>query len=186
MMEKKIILAGQEVKIRVKHSGRTRQARLSVGNGGVTLTMPKSLPWRLAERFLITRGDWLKSVLDKWNATEKMPPIDGRPFEYNRYKTRAARLVRDRLKFFNESYKLSYNRICIKNQSTRWGSCSSNRNLNFNYRVVALPPELADYLVVHELCHLQEMNHSVRFWRLVAQALPDYRCRRLALKKYHW
>lgn len=86
----------------------------------------------------------------------------------------ARRLVENRLSYFNKHYNFEINRIAIKNTSTRWGSCSSNNNLNFNYKIIYLRPELADYLIVHELCHLGELNHSKRFWALVAQTIPDY------------
>jgi predicted metal-dependent hydrolase len=68
-----------------------------------------------------------------------------------------------------------YDRIAIKGQSTRWGSCSSKRNLNFNWRLMMAPPGAVDYVIIHELCHLKELNHSPRFWALVAQHCPDYR-----------
>ena len=75
---------------------------------------------------------------------------------------------------FNKFYKFEINRIAIKNTSTRWGSCSSMGNLNFNYKIIYLRPALADYLIVHELCHLGELNHSKRFWALVQKTIPDY------------
>ncbi len=86
----------------------------------------------------------------------------------------ARRLVENRLSYFNKFYNFEINRIAIKNTSSRWGSCSSNRNLNFNYKIIYLRPELADYLIVHELCHLGELNHSKRFWALVEKTIPNY------------
>ncbi|EOT23710.1 hypothetical protein C805_02993 [Eubacterium sp. 14-2] len=74
------------------------------------------------------------------------------------------------------------NRIAIRNQKTRWGSCSSRGNLNFNWRLVMAPKEILDYVTVHELCHLAYLNHSVQFWKLVEQILPDCRERRSWLK----
>jgi len=91
-------------------------------------------------------------------------------------------LVHARLQHFNQFYQFSYNKVFIKSQKTRWGSCSSNRNLNFNYRITSLAPELQDYLVVHELCHLKEFNHGQAFWDLVALQIPDYRILRTKLR----
>lgn len=68
-----------------------------------------------------------------------------------------------------------YKRITIRQQKTLWGSCSSKKNLNFNLRLMLAPAEALDYVIIHELCHLKEMNHSKRFWRLVEKHCPDYR-----------
>lgn len=86
----------------------------------------------------------------------------------------ARRLVENRLGYFNKFYNFKINRVAIKNTSSRWGSCSSLGNLNFNYKIIYLRPELADYLIVHELCHLGELNHSKKFWALVGQTTPNY------------
>jgi predicted metal-dependent hydrolase len=86
----------------------------------------------------------------------------------------ARRFVENKLNRFNKFYRFEINRIAIKNTKTRWGSCSSKRNLNFNYKIIYLRPELADYLIVHELCHLGELNHSKRFWTLVVKTIPNY------------
>lgn len=102
---------------------------------------------------------------------------------YLEHRTRALELVSSRLTHFNSVYNFSYKKITIKNQFSRWGSCSRKGNLNFNYRIALLAPELADYIIVHELCHLGEFNHSKKFWDLVATTVPNWRELRATLKK---
>lgn len=101
---------------------------------------------------------------------------------YVEHKEAARTLVHARLAHYNQFYNFNYNRVAIRNTRSRWGSCSSKQNLNFNYRILFLPPELQDYLIVHELCHLQEMNHAQSFWDLVAEQVPQYKQRVVALR----
>lgn len=91
------------------------------------------------------------------------------------YRRQAKEYLGPRVSHLARQHGFEYERISIKGQSTRWGSCSSNRNLNFNYRLMMTPPAVIDYVIIHELCHLREMNHSSRFWSLVAQYCPDYK-----------
>jgi hypothetical protein len=97
----------------------------------------------------------------------------------------ARTLVENRLSYINKFYNFKINRIAIKNTTTRWGSCSSKGNLNFNYKIIYLKPHLADYLIVHELCHLGELNHSKKFWALVSKTVPDYDRINKELKRIH-
>lgn len=97
-------------------------------------------------------------------------------------RAQARALVHARLEHFNQFYNFTYNKVFIKNQRTRWGSCSSNGNLNFNFKIITLAPELQDYLIVHELCHLKEFNHGKAFWDLVALQIPEYETLRKQLK----
>ena len=99
------------------------------------------------------------------------------------HKDGAKELALSRLEYFNQFYNLKYNSVKIKSTKTRWGSCSNKGNLNFSYKIVLLPEYLADYLIVHELCHIGEFNHSENFWNLVAKTIPDFSKRRQELKK---
>jgi predicted metal-dependent hydrolase len=101
---------------------------------------------------------------------------------YLEHKEIARELTHARLAHFNQFYNFTYKRVSIKNQRRCWGSCSALGNLNFNYKIQFLPPELQDYIIVHELCHLQELNHGQAFWDLVAMQLPHHQELRLALR----
>jgi predicted metal-dependent hydrolase len=90
------------------------------------------------------------------------------------YKEAARKLVHERLEHFNQFYHFEYKKVFIKAHVTRWGSCSNKGNLNFNYKIALLPAHLADYIIVHELCHLGEFNHSHKFWDLVEKTLSNY------------
>jgi len=83
-------------------------------------------------------------------------------------------MVHAKLAYWNQFYGFSYNRVAIRNTRRCWGSCTSLRNLNFSYKLLFIPEHLQDYIIVHELCHLKELNHKQAFWDLVAQQLPDY------------
>jgi predicted metal-dependent hydrolase len=110
--------------------------------------------------------------------------------EYKKYKEEARRIVLEKLDFWQKFYReifqidLNFKRVCIKNSKTRWGSCSSKKNLNFSYKVVFLNEEERDYLIIHELCHLQEMNHSLNFWKLVSLGCKNYASLRGRLRKW--
>ena len=98
------------------------------------------------------------------------------------FRYQARLLINERVLILSEKLKLSYNNVLIKDQKTRWGSCSEQKNLNFNWRLVMAPLPVLDYVVVHELMHLLELNHSKRFWALVESVCPDYKVHREWLK----
>ncbi|MEZ4200718.1 MAG: M48 family metallopeptidase [Candidatus Paceibacterota bacterium] len=103
---------------------------------------------------------------------------------YVAHKEAARELTLARLQHFNQHYGFSWNRVAIRNQRRCWGSCTSLKNLNFSYKILFLPAELRDYIIVHELCHLAELNHSPQFWALVAETMPAYRAQRSLLRQY--
>lgn len=99
------------------------------------------------------------------------------------YRDKAREAVLERLEYFKFKLGVEYKCIRIKDQKTRWGSCSKNGNLNFNWKIVIAPSDIIDYIVVHELCHLLHMNHSKEFWEAVASQIPDYKDRKRWLKE---
>jgi predicted metal-dependent hydrolase len=101
---------------------------------------------------------------------------------YLAHKEEARALVHEKLEYWNQFYKLQFNRVAIRNTRRCWGSCTSLKNLNFSYKVLFLPQHLCDYIIVHELCHLKELHHRQEFWDLVAEQLPDYEKRIIELK----
>jgi predicted metal-dependent hydrolase len=103
---------------------------------------------------------------------------------YELHKETARTIVHERITYWREFITVTPGRISIKNQSSRWGSCSTKGNLNFNYRLALVPIEIADYVIVHELCHLIQFNHSPQFWNEVARVMPDYELRKKALHEY--
>jgi hypothetical protein len=96
----------------------------------------------------------------------------------------AKRYLPERVYKLADKYNFKVNNISVRNQKTRWGSCSARGNLSFNFNLVQYKKEIIDYVIVHELCHLKEMNHSIKFWLLVEKICPDYKAFRKELKKH--
>lgn len=150
--------------------------------GQVIVRTPYGITKRQVEEFLDEKKDWLLQTRQRVEKrkTEQIPISE----EVRREGIeRAKRIFPERTAYFAKRMGVDYGRITIREQKTRWGSCSSKGNLNFNWKLVLLDPELQDYVVVHELAHRREMNHSVAFWKVVEAELPDYRERRRRLKE---
>ncbi len=122
-----------------------------------------------------------------WHSVvQNMPHIIsfGDSVHYRKYREQARAFIRETLERVNQQYGFTYKRVSIRNQATRWGSCSAHGNLNFSYKLLFLPLAHAEYVVAHELCHLAELNHSSKFWKLVERTIPDYRAIRRKLKHH--
>ena len=100
------------------------------------------------------------------------------------YRTEAAKLISERIDKLSFQMGISYKRIVIRGQKTRWGSCSHKKNLSFNWKLIMVPEPVIDYVIIHELTHLKEMNHSKRFWELVAQYCPGWQEYKKWLKQH--
>lgn len=182
IQQKTIILCEREVRYALKRSKRTKRMRLSVGDGGaLSVTIPHLFPEQFVERFIREHAEWiLKQIARFETAGNKRFAHYGRS-HYLEHKEAARQLAQDRLAHFNRLYDFTYGTISIRDQKTRWGSCSRSGNLNFNYKLAVVPEHIADYVIVHELCHCREFNHSKAFWELVARAIPNHRAIRREL-----
>lgn len=169
-----------------KTSARGRRINLTVKlDGSVVVSVPQRMPRSFAERFVAEHADWIRKQVAKFSRYKNDTFLPRTRSEYLAHKEDARTLVSALLQRCNAAYGFHYNRVSIKNMSRNWGSCSKKRNLNFNYKLHFLPPELAEYVVVHELCHLGQLNHSKDFWALVAKTVPDHKNRRKELRRFH-
>lgn len=165
-------------------STRARRWRVSVDrNGRVRVTIPHRETQQAAERFVEAKKSWIERAVAKMQhrRVERLPAYSRQELPERRVEALAR--IRERVEYFAGVYGVTYHRLTIKQLATRWGSCSVRGNLNFNVQLLRLPERLVDYILVHEVCHLREMNHSSRFWALVEKTLPDYR---LCRKELHY
>lgn len=188
-------------------SSRRRSISIRIDIGGkMTVRSPYFISKGMVERFLCEKQDWIyKHYVEAIKKTgesggfgsgddvsEGAGSGDGdlraplRANEdatlVNKHKKYARNIFEARVAYFQQFTGGTYHSISIRDQKTRWGSCSGRGNLSFNWRLILAPPEILDYVVVHELCHLTYMNHSKEFWGLVGKVLPDYKERRKWLK----
>jgi predicted metal-dependent hydrolase len=183
--KKKIKIKNKEIEYELKRRKGMRCLRLSIfSDGTAVVTAPKWYPAYVINKFLQEKSDWLFEKLKNVDFQQLAVKKNEEKAEYAAGKECARAVIASRVEFFNRHYQFAYNRISIKNQKSCWGSCSQKKNLNFSYKVASLPEELRDYVIVHELCHLRELNHSSRFWRLVAETIVDYNERRRMLRMH--
>ncbi|MBO4901381.1 MAG: M48 family metallopeptidase [Lachnospiraceae bacterium] len=143
----------------------------------VRVRAPKYVSKRRIRDFVASRMDWIVVNLDKMRQKQEslaaLKPLSKE--ELQALADQAMEVIPGKVAQYAALLHVTYGRITIRNQQTRWGSCSAKGNLNFNCLLMLTPPEVVDYIVVHELCHRLEMNHSKRFWAHVASLIPDYR-----------
>ena len=146
--------------------------------GEILVRCPGRMKKADIDRFVVSKRRWIEAHLAKLPPPQ--PKLTAEEIKNLAHQARAD--IPNRAAHFASMMGVTYGRITIRSQRTRWGSCSSQGNLNFNCLLMLTPPEIRDYVVVHELCHRKELNHSARFWAEVGKILPDYRARRQWLK----
>ncbi len=178
------------MKYRLIRSDRKTLAIEVTAEGELIVRAPKRCRKAIIEAFLQEKQDWIerkqeerkdrrKAQKDRQEAMEHWSESD-----YQKARELARIVLTQKAGLYASVMKVTYGRISIRDQKTRWGSCSAKGNLNFNWRLILAPEEIQDYVVVHELAHLKEMNHSPKFWQIVETVIPDYRKRRQWLKQH--
>lgn len=149
--------------------------------GEVVVRCPNRCSKREIDAFVQSKERWIQKHLSALSQRPTLPPFSAS--ELRTLAKEAAGKLPSRAAFFARQMGISYGRITIRSQHTRWGSCSSQGNLNFNCLLMLCPEEVQDYVVIHELCHRIHMNHSAAFWNQVEQVCPDYRNHQKWLKE---
>ncbi|MEK7069513.1 MAG: SprT family zinc-dependent metalloprotease [Patescibacteria group bacterium] len=168
-------MANNDIPYSIKRSKRARRMRLAVYcDGSVVVTLPQTVSENIIDKFLRKKMNWVLGKIAFFKQIKNPFPPRLAKKDYLKYKNQALELAIGRVNFFNTIYKFNFNKINIRNQKTRWGSCSTKGNLNFNYKILFLSERVRDYVIVHEICHLKQFNHSKNFWNLVEIAMPDY------------
>lgn len=180
-------VTNENIRVQVIRSGRKSLGLEVRPDGTVLARIPARLSDRELKAFIEKQKDWILKKVDqvkkRADARTKIqvPSVDAlSDAEIQKIKDKIA----DRVKYYCAVMQVTVGRITIRNQKTRWGSCSNAGNVNFNYQLYYLPDELLDYVVVHELAHRRHMNHSKEFWSEVERYCPDYRVSRKQLKEY--
>jgi len=157
----------------IERSKRARRLNISVKPfTGVRVAVPYGLSFENAEKMALSKATWIKRHLDRVKEIEKiqaaisndLPEID-RAFARKKLTQRLNKLAR--------LYGFTYNRVFIRNQKTRWGSCSTRNNISLNMKLLRLPEELIDYVILHELVHTREKNHGKTFWAELNKLVGD-------------
>lgn len=149
---------------------------LEIKDGEVLVRAPVKVSKSEIDRFVLKHGKWIEKNLAKMeerrSSEENAEPLTAE--DINELAKKAMKVIPERVRFYAPKVGVTYGRITIRNQRSRWGSCSGKGNLNFNCLLMLTPPEVIDSIVVHELCHRKEMNHSKKFYDEVLRVFPDY------------
>ena len=145
-----------------------------LADGTVRVTMPRWAAKRDAQAFVDASGDWIAQQRARRAHRPPQAPRHLRPYIEQWHRRRAERLLPARLLALARQHDLTVTRVSIRDQRSRWGACSSRGTITLNWRLVLVPDYVCDYVLLHELMHRRELNHSRRFWRLVAACCPRH------------
>ncbi len=174
-----------EYNVEVRRSKRKSAAIKITADMQIVVFVPLYVSDNEIERMVISKSKWIDEHMLKVQSTiDERSKLEKITFEQvKELADQAVEYIPKRVKYYAEKENFVYNKITIKNLVSRWGSCSTKGNLNFNCLLMLMPDYVIDYIVVHELCHLREMNHSEKFWAEVEKIMPDYQRAELWLKQ---
>lgn len=161
---------------RLVRSGRKTLALQITPQGEIVVRAPMKTSMQKIDSFVAEHAGWIHRHLSEQQSREAEPDY-GRKLaqaEITALRQQAETVIPGRVRYYADKLGVSYGRITIRGQKTRWGSCSSRGDLNFNYLLMLAPPDVLDSVVAHELCHRKQMNHSERFYAELYGIMPDY------------
>ena len=181
-------MLSSQISYQIIRSSRKTMSLEIKADGSVVVRAPLRLSEAKIQKFVEEKQEWILKNLEEIQKRdaqkENVQKLSA--LERQHLQNKACVVIPRRVAYYAEKLGVSYGKITLRQQKTRWGSCAANGNLNFNWLLILAPPEVLDYVVVHELCHRREMNHSQAFWKEVEKILPDYRERQKWLKDNGW
>lgn len=183
MKKESLLVLDQTIPYSIRISERAQRMRVAVYvDGDVVVTKPIGTTTEKLKKFVEAKKHWILKKLEA-NTTTVISELQESSREHFRNnESEALELVTRKVDEWNKKLDYKYTDIAVKQLKSRWGSCSHGGSLSFNYKILFLPESLQDYVIVHELCHLKQPNHSPKFWSLVAKTLPNYEHLRSAIK----
>ena len=172
------------MKVTVVRKKTNKYVRLTVKkDGSVVVSAPKFFPIEEVQKFVVTRRGWIDEQIQKFAA---MPKVEGAGTRehFKEHKQKSLAFLNDKVKNFAAMYGVQPSAVAVGVKKTQWGSCNREGRMRFNYMLYFLPEHLAEYIVVHEICHMVEFNHSPKFWEAVGKSVPDYKNRKRELKGF--
>lgn len=168
----------------LRKTSRSRRISLRVNpRGGVTVSMPWIVPFRVGLEFFLSRREWVLETIERQNKRFVDEPILS-PGEIESLRKEAKKVLPARLSELARKYSFEYNQVRIKHNVSNWGSCSRKGNINLNLNLMRVPEDLRDYVILHELCHLRHPNHGPEFHALLESLCPDHRSKEKELRKF--
>lgn len=171
-----------KIPIELRRAKRKTLAVTVTQEGGLLIKAPVRMPEREIECFLEQRRYWIYKQT-KHMLAANVDKVYRSDAEIKRLREQARMVLTEKTDYYKSILGVDYKRLRIGDQKTRWGSCSGKGTISYNWRLVLMPEKIIDYVVVHELCHLLEMNHSNNFWNHVSDIIPDYKISRKWLKE---
>jgi hypothetical protein len=183
MTKESLLVLDRTIPYTVRVSEQAKRLRVAVYlDGDVIVTKPKHTTYDHLKKFVESKRYWIVSKLEHNNSIASPDLKDGSAQHFTKNEDKALKLVTNKVEIWAKKLGYEYGDVCVKQLKSRWGSCSSKGNLTFNYKVLFLDDDLRDYVVVHELCHIAQPNHSRKFWNLVEKSLPNYEQMRSTIK----
>jgi predicted metal-dependent hydrolase len=177
-----LLILDRTIPYTIRISERAKRMRVAVYvDGDVVVTKPIDTTSDRLKKFVESKKYWILKKLEQ--RTSVIPEIRKNSSQhFERHRIDANNLVSKKIGYWAKKLGYEYTSVTVKQFKSRWGSCSSEGNLSFNYKIVFLPEDLQDYVVVHELCHTKRKDHSKYFWALVYKSLPDYSKLRIKIR----
>lgn len=182
-MIEELVLFNKTVQYSVRTSARTQRMRVAVyADGEIVVTRPAGVSVEKLRAFVESKKHWISNKLDQRKHPAIQELSEGGNEHFLQHKSEAEALVAGKLDKWSSQLGLIHQGFKIKKHKSRWGSCTANNRLSFNYKILFLPSDIQDYVIVHELCHTVRKDHSKNFWALVSKSLPEYGKLRIKLR----